>query len=166
MALVALILVLALACQDPTANNGVGNCQPTGHDEMGPFYRPNAPLRSIVGKGYLLEGTVRSVRGCQPLPHATIEFWLVNEKGEYDDHHRATVIADRKGRYLFESNRPGDYVGRLPHIHIRVTAQGHETLITQHYPEKGKATASFDMILAESVTAGPKGGPASLPGIN
>lgn len=147
------ILVLALACQDPTAKNG-GKCQPTAYDEIGPFYRPNAPLRSTVGKGYRLEGTVRSVRGCQPLPRATIEFWLVNEQGEYDEQHRATVLADRKGRYRFESNRPRDYVGRLPHIHIRVAAQGHETLITQHYPEKGKAAARFDMILAESDTAG------------
>ncbi|MCK4794365.1 MAG: hypothetical protein KAV87_62130 [Desulfobacteraceae bacterium] len=153
LALGALILILALACQDQPANN-VGDCQPTAYDEIGPFYRPNAPLRSTVGKGYLLEGRVRSVSGCQPLPRATIEFWLVNEQGEYDKDHRATVIADRQGRYQFESNRPSDYVGRLPHIHIRVAGQGHETLITQHYPEKGKATARFDMFLAESVTAG------------
>lgn len=146
-------LVLVWGCKDQTANVA-GDCQPTPYDEIGPFYRPNAPVRSKVGKGYLLKGTVRSVRGCQPLPGATVEFWLVNEQGEYDAQHRATVIADRKGRYKFESNRPSDYVGRMPHIHMRVSAKGYETLITQHYPEKGKATASFDIVLAGSATAG------------
>ncbi|MDF1578147.1 MAG: hypothetical protein RQ753_05410 [Desulfurivibrionaceae bacterium] len=127
------------------------NCRPTPYDEIGPFYRPNAPIRSSVGKGYLLEGTVRSAEGCKPLPGAVIEFWLVNEQGGYDDAHRATVIADQKGEYSFASNRPSDYVGRLPHIHIRVTAAGHQELITQHYPEKGKARGDFDLVLRKAI---------------
>lgn len=126
------------------------NCPPTPYDEMGPFYRPNAPVRTIVGKGYLLKGTVRAAQGCRPLPGAMIEFWLVNEQGEYDEAHRATVIADMNGEYSFECNRPTDYVGRLPHIHIRVTAEGHQELITQHYPEKGKSGAKFDLVLSEN----------------
>ncbi len=148
LALGALILLLASACQDQSVTDNTGNCQLTPYDEIGPFYRPNAPVRSRVGKGYILKGTVRSVRGCQPLPGAIVEFWLVNEQGDYDAQHRATVIADRKGRYKFESNRPSDYVGRLPHIHIRVSASDHESLITQHYPEKGRSAARFDIILA------------------
>ena len=35
-------------------------CPPTPHDEIGPFYKPNAPLRSRIGSGYVLYGTVRS----------------------------------------------------------------------------------------------------------
>ena len=147
LSLPVLMLILTVACQGQTADTA-NNCQPTAYDEIGPFYRPNAPVRSTVGKGYLLKGTVRSDTGCRPLPRAIIEFWLVNEQGNYDDAHRATVIADRKGRYSFESNRPSDYVGRLPHIHIRVSAKGHETVITQHYPEEGKSTAHFDLIIS------------------
>ena len=142
---ILLLITAGVACQDQAEYIGV--CEPTPYDEIGPFYRPNAPIRAKVGKGYLLKGVVRSVTGCQPLPDAVIEFWLVNEQGEYDDQHRATVIADRRGRYRFESNRPTDYVGRLPHIHIRVTSPGHQELITQHYPAEGNSTASFDMIL-------------------
>ncbi|MFO7604919.1 MAG: hypothetical protein R6W72_01270 [Desulfurivibrionaceae bacterium] len=129
---------------------GGENCQPTPYDEMGPFYRPDAPVRSSVGQGYLLEGTVRSAEGCKPLPAAVIEFWLTNEQGDYDDAHRATVIADQEGKYSFASNRPTHYVGRLPHIHIRVTAAGHQELITQHYPEKGEARADFDLVLRKT----------------
>ena len=145
--LLLVMLILPVACQSQTADT-TNNCQATAYDEIGPFYRPNAPVRARVGKGYQLKGTVRSVSGCRPLPEAIIEFWLVNERGNYDDTHRATVIADRKGRYSFASNRPVDYVGRLPHIHIRVSGKGHETLITQHYPAEGKSSARLDLILS------------------
>lgn len=141
-----LLLVLLLACQNQTTEI-TGDCRPTAHDEMGPFYRPNPPLRASVGKGYLLEGTVRSVKACRPLPGAILEFWLANPQGDYDEAHRAKVSTDRRGRYSFESNRPTDYIGRLPHIHIKVSAPGHETLITQHYPHTGRSAASFDLIL-------------------
>jgi hypothetical protein len=33
-------------------------CTPTPWDEIGPFYRPNAPERNSIGKGYALSGTV------------------------------------------------------------------------------------------------------------
>ncbi len=124
-----------------------GECPPTPYDEMGPFYKPDTPVRSSVGSGYQLEGQVKSAGNCRILAGAKIEFWLVNEKSEYDDDHRATVFSDRKGRYSFESNRPTDYVGRMPHIHIKVSARGHETLITQHYPQKGQSKGHFDLIL-------------------
>lgn len=142
--------VLTLVCcrQKPTTAT-TASCTPTPYDEIGPFYRPNAPLRDKVGAGYFLTGRVMSAQGCQPL-ESKIEFWLVNEQGEYDAAHRATVLTGNKGAYRFESNRPSDYVGRLPHIHIRVTAAGHEELITQHYPEQNTKTAIFDLVLVPS----------------
>ena len=123
------------------------NCEPTPYDEIGPFYRPDAPVRSKVGSGYVLRGRVLSTKGCQPLANSRVEFWLVNPKGEYDDAHRATVYADKKGYYDFECNRPTDYVGREPHIHMMVQAKGHEQLITQHYPKTGESEAKFNLIL-------------------
>jgi protocatechuate 3,4-dioxygenase beta subunit len=126
------------------------SCVATPHDELGPFYRPGAPLRDKVGSGYRLRGRVLSVQGCRPLPGSRIEFWLVNPRGEYDDAHRATLISDRDGYYSFESNRPTDYVGRLPHIHLLVTAEGHQQLITQHYPRQGQVSGDFDLVLEPS----------------
>jgi len=145
LVLPALFLLLP-ACdrEAPAPRNG---CQPTQYEEIGPFYRPDAPVRSRVGRGYELNGTVLSAGDCLPIPKAKIELWLVNPKGEYDDAHRATVFADRKGRYRFESNRPTEYVGRKPHIHIMVTAEGYEQLITQHYPRKGDSEGVFDLVL-------------------
>lgn len=122
-------------------------CQPTPWDEIGPFYRPNAPLRSMIGKGYVLSGTVRSAADCRPLPGARIEFWQTGTNGEYDDAHRATIIADQQGRYRLETDLPGGYARRPPHIHILVDLRGYAGLITQHYPKKGSKKATFDLVL-------------------
>jgi hypothetical protein len=90
----------------------------------------------------------RAVRcDCRPVRRARIEFWLVNEQGEYDDAHRATVVAGRDGRYRFVSNRPSGYDGRPPHIHVRVTARGYRTLVTQHYPRGSITSAVFPLVL-------------------
>lgn len=129
-------------------NNTFANtCEPTRPDMLGPFYTPDAPERSSVGKGYVLTGVVRSSRDCSPIEGALIEFWLTGPDGQYDDEHRATLISEEKGRYRFESNYPPAYFGRPSHIHIRVSAKGFKTLVTQHYPEKGAKEAVFDLIL-------------------
>ena len=141
-------VLLLCSCNDFSDTEISKNCEPTSFDEMGPFYRPNAPIRNRVGSGYFLEGKVLSSIKCAPLPKAKIEFWLVNSDGEYDDAHRATVIADSRGNYTFESNKPTDYYRRLPHIHMRITAHGHEELITQHYPKEGADRAEFDIVLS------------------
>jgi protocatechuate 3,4-dioxygenase beta subunit len=148
LALLVFFLVLSGCSEQPTEARS--DCRPTPYDEIGPFYRPNAPVREAVGEGYLLTGAVLSAGDCRPLPGARIEFWLVNPQGQYDDAHRATVFADSQGRYRFQCNRPTDYVGRKPHIHIMVTADGHEQLITQHYPRENTAEAVFDLVLEDA----------------
>ena len=125
-------------------------CKPTGPDMLGPFYKSGAPVRSTVGKGYIMNGIVKSSRDCSPIKRARIEFWLVNPWGSYDDEHRATVFSDATGSYRFESNVPKPYFDRPPHVHIRVSAEGYKTLVTQHYPEKGKTHASLDLVLNPS----------------
>ena len=122
-------------------------CPPTPPDMKGPFYKPDAPLRSSVGKGYVMTGTVKSAQDCTAIAGAAIEFWLTNPEGDYDDQHRATVISDRSGAYRFESHRPTDYGFRPPHIHLRVTAEGFKPLVTQHYPEESITEARFDIVL-------------------
>jgi protocatechuate 3,4-dioxygenase beta subunit len=125
---------------------GAAACSPTRGDALGPFYEPDAPVRSKVGTGHVLRGTVRSSADCRPIPAARVELWLAGPRG-YDDEHRATVIADAAGRYAFESDLPQPYGRRPPHIHVRVAHEGYRTLVTQHYPEKGQAEATFDLVL-------------------
>jgi protocatechuate 3,4-dioxygenase beta subunit len=122
-------------------------CTPTPHDEIGPFYRPNSPVRNRIGSGYVLKGTVRSAATCKPIPGARIEFWQAGPDGTYSDDLRATVFADERGRYRLETSFPPPYARRPPHIHILVDMRGYAGLITQHYPKAGKKGARFDLVI-------------------
>jgi protocatechuate 3,4-dioxygenase beta subunit len=125
-------------------------CAATRPDALGPFYKPGAPLRASVGAGHMLTGVVRSLAGCGPIAGARLEFWLAGPGGQYDDNHRATAISDAAGRYRFESNFPPPYAGRPSHIHIRVSAEGYQTLVTQYYPGPGQSQGAFDLVLVRS----------------
>lgn len=129
------------------AENLRSSCKPTSQDALGPFYKPNAPLRTSVGKGYVLSGLVKSSKDCSPIGGARIEFWLAGSDRQYDDDHRAAMLSDKSGAYRFESNFPPGYSGRPPHIHIRVTADGFKTLVAQHYPIKNQTQATFDLVM-------------------
>jgi protocatechuate 3,4-dioxygenase beta subunit len=138
------IVLLLLTTNEPAL---AVTCSPTPWDEIGPFYRPNAPKRTSIGKGYIVSGTVRSAGDCRPLGNVRIEIWQAGPDGTYDDAHRATLFSDRSGRYRLETSAPPPYGRRPPHIHILVDAKGFEGLITQHYPKKGKRSATFDLVL-------------------
>lgn len=142
-----IIIILLFGLNFSFANAESFECAPTPADSKGPFYKPDAPVRSFVGKGYILTGTVKSAQDCSPIPDARIEFWLANPDGDYDDEHRATVFSGESGSYRFESNFPPKYTFRPRHIHIRVSAEGYKTLVTQHYPEKGTSGGEFDLVL-------------------
>ena len=122
-------------------------CAPTPPDALGPFYKPKAPLRESVGSGYELSGVVLSTKNCTPIPHARIELWMAGPDGDYKDDYRATVIPDAAGNYYFESHLPLSYFSRPPHIHVRVSAEGFKTLITQHYPASGSKKGRLDLVL-------------------
>jgi protocatechuate 3,4-dioxygenase beta subunit len=131
-----------------SASSEAARCVPTRADALGPFYEPGAPVRSRVGSGYVLTGRVAAAPTCRPVARAKIEFWLANRRGDYDDAHRATIFAGRFGAYRFQSNKPPAYGSRPPHIHVRVTARGYRTLVTQHYPRRDQRRAVFNLILS------------------
>ena len=122
-------------------------CRPTPPDSLGPFYKPDAPERESVGSGYWMQGVVRAASSCVPISGARVELWMTGPDGEYDDAFRATVYSKTDGAYRFQSHHPKDYFGRPPHIHIRVSADGFQTLVTQHYPSPGDEQEDFDLVL-------------------
>ena len=126
---------------------GEATCRPTAPDSEGPFYKPNAPERVSIGSGLVVSGLVRTAGSCAPLPRARIEWWQANPQGDYDDLHRATQTADAEGKYSFETDFPGRYPGRPPHLHVKVSAPGHRTLTTQLYPRPGQTELAFDFVL-------------------
>ena len=122
-------------------------CVPTPPDAEGPFYVPDAAMRSATGRGLAVTGTVRSAAGCGYLAGARLEWWSADPQGRYDDAHRATQSADAAGRYRYETDFPGRYPGRPPHLHVRVSAPQHRVLVTQLYPRPGQPTLELDFVL-------------------
>lgn len=109
------------------------SCTPTRAD-VPANYKADAPVRNKIGAGgYRIEGIVMRL-DCAPVPEARIEFWHVNADGNYDDDHRATVVADELGRYRLDTTRPVAYGGGPVHVHIRVSRPD-KSLVAIHFPQ-------------------------------
>lgn len=146
---VVLILVLLGCIAGAGATSAASPpCAPTRADSLGPFYEPNAPERDHTGQGLVISGTVRSARDCGPLGGAVIEWWAANPRGDYDQAHRAMQRASADGSYQYTTDFPGRYPGRPLHVHVRVSAPGHRTLVTQVYPQPAQTALSVDLVLA------------------
>ena len=112
-------------------------CTPTRPD-VPANYKADAPVRNKIGTGgYRIEGVVMRV-DCAPVPEARIEFWHVNAEGNYDDDHRATVVADERGRYRLDTTRPVAYGGGPVHVHIRFSRPG-KSVVGIHFPQGAPA---------------------------
>lgn len=124
-----------------------GNCQTT-KDILGPFYRPDAPIRKdLTYSG--LKGTIVNLRGkvfsedCStPLKNVLVEIWHCNAEGQYDNeskefNQRARAYTDETGNYSFKTILPGKYLNgelfRPSHIHFRVSSEQTKELVSQIY---------------------------------
>jgi catechol 1,2-dioxygenase len=131
------------------AGNGyVGDCETTS-DILGPFYRPESPVRSnlvIKGeKGELVEllGKIKHQDCTTPYKNAKVELWHCDGNGVYDNSstdfkYRGTTFSDENGIYSFQTVLPVSYdVGngqiRPAHFHMMITAEGYQPLVTQLY---------------------------------
>jgi protocatechuate 3,4-dioxygenase beta subunit len=112
--------------------------RPTRTTGPGPFYKADAPraetLTSEGGAGLPLavSGRIVDTRG-ENLEDAVLEVWHADHGGRYDMegfHGRGVIPVRGGGAYRFQTLMPGDY-GPGRHIHYRVTAPGHRTLVTQ-----------------------------------
>ncbi len=149
----AVLIVARLGMPDAPAKGSAppptpARCQLTQGSGGDPFFKPNAPVRSKVGTGFVLTGVVRSGIDCAAMRGVRVELWLRGPDGQYDDVHRGTVITDGSGRYRFESNFPG---GGFPHIHVRVAAAGHRPLEVRYVPRSGATTGALDLVLEPEV---------------
>jgi len=122
---------------------------PTTTDILGPFYRPGAPFKTDLvqqgTKGEILHfnGIIFGKDGKTPVNGALVEIWHCNENGVYDNTsdnyiYRASQKTTANGKYNFKSILPVPYAvssaqTRPAHIHMRVSANGVQDLITQIY---------------------------------
>ena len=139
-----LCVILVVVAGGPIA----AQCKPTPGTVLDLEYTPTAPKRGNVGSGFILTGTVFGDDNCKPIAGATVEFWLAGPDG-YTEKLRGTVVADRNGRYRFESPFPvASSGGPGPHIHMNVAADGFVAIETEIFPSRGRASATFDIVLA------------------
>jgi protocatechuate 3,4-dioxygenase beta subunit len=122
-------------------------CPPTDADMLGPFYVAGAPELRRTGEGLAVRGVARSTRECTALPGAKIEWWSANATGEYDALHRATQITARDGRFRYTTDMPAKYPGPPVHLHVKVSAPGHKTLVAQVYPKPSQKEVALDFVL-------------------
>jgi protocatechuate 3,4-dioxygenase beta subunit len=142
----ALLAALVLAAPATTASDANG-CQPTLGDAAGPFGRGMPPVRSSIGRGHVLTGTVLSAADCKPLARARVELWQAGRNGRYTRAGSATVFTDRAGRFRLEGPYPPAYEGREPHIHMRIQATAHEPLLTRYVPARGARRGTVRLVL-------------------
>jgi protocatechuate 3,4-dioxygenase beta subunit len=127
--------------------NFSGDCETT-NDILGPFYRPDAPIRSnlttegLIGTRIELKGKVYKSDCITHLKNALVEIWHCNTNGEYDNeskdfNQRGRLITNDEGEYSFLTIIPGKYMNgklyRPAHIHYRVTEENSNELVSQIY---------------------------------
>lgn len=125
----------------------VGDCETTS-DILGPYYRPNSPVRNNLrikgepGDPVELSGYIRHNDCSTPYKNAKVELWHCDVKGVYDNQssefrYRGTTFTDEKGFYSFQTIFPVAYAGegyiRPAHFHLVITAEGYQPLVTQLY---------------------------------
>jgi hypothetical protein len=114
---------------------------PTTAQTEGPYFKAGSPERSSLadattqGTHLTLNGTVLGT-DCAPLAGVLVDVWQADASGAYDNAgygFRGHVVTDANGRFTVETVVPGEYPGRTPHIHMKLTPQGGSTLTTQVY---------------------------------
>ena len=128
----------------------VGDCETTS-DILGPFYRPDSPVREnlvikdLPGEIVELSGTVRHKDCSTGYKNARVELWHCSHDEVYDNdsdefRYRGTTYCDENGNYKFTTQMPVPYDAgggeiRPAHFHMMFTAPGYQSLITQIYFE-------------------------------
>ena len=130
---------------DLTGPDGVvGRCEKTGSDALGPFHVAGAPFRSVLagagepGDRVTVSGVVYGPDCKTPLAGAIVDVWHADASGQYHTSAqsyrlRGQMRTDARGRYEFDSVRPGHYDGRPRHYHLIISSAGHVPLTTQIY---------------------------------
>lgn len=150
--------------------------KPTPAEVEGPFYPvidqqdKDFDLTKIKGRQAVADGTHIIVKGRitditgQPVDNAIIDVWQANARGRYRHPHDsnpqpldpnfqgwAIISSGKDGEFHFKTIKPGAYPAsktwtRPPHIHFKISGQGHDPLITQMYFPEEKLNAR-DLLL-------------------
>jgi len=129
---------------DTAPDGPTPECLETDVDQLGPYYRADAPFRTdlnithAAGVPLVIRGQVFGPDCVTPIARALLDPWQADDDGIYDNataafEFRGRLYADDAGRYEFRTVLPGYYVPRPRHVHLKVDAPGYVSLTTQIY---------------------------------
>ncbi len=138
-------------------------CDETKENPEGPFYSAGAPWRDtlldagMAGTLLTIRGHIRGVGlGCEPIQNASLDVWQADSVGRYDRRGfvlRGRIATKSDGSYELRTIVPGYYLDggkyRPSHIHVKVTAPGYITLVTQLYFKDDPYSAADALFLPE-----------------
>lgn len=145
----------------------------TENNWEGPFYKPGAPLRSVLlekgmaGTPLTVTGRVLDTRG-RALKGALLDIWHADHTGTYDNKGftlRGKLYTDDEGRYTLRTIKPlyyGDPDDKRPaHIHVKASSGNSPILTTQLY-FKGDPWNYHDPAVRPSLIMAPRREPDGL----
>jgi protocatechuate 3,4-dioxygenase beta subunit len=131
-------------------------CTLTPEQIEGPFYLDQARIREDISEGKpgvplrLVLHVLDASASCAPIPRAAVDVWQCDALGIYSGYEgaaieprhvepvddktflRGTQVTDRTGGVRFRTIYPGWYLGRTPHVHLKVRV-GAKVATTQLY---------------------------------
>lgn len=131
-------------------------CTLTPEQIEGPFYLDKALIREVISEekpGVPLQLTLRVLEAsasCAPIPRVAVDVWQCDALGIYSGYEgaaiaprhvepvddktflRGTQLTDGTGGVRFRTIYPGWYMGRTPHVHLKLRV-GEKAATTQLY---------------------------------
>jgi len=131
-------------------------CTLTPEQIEGPFYLDKALIREVISEGkpgvplQLVLRVLKASASCAPIPKAAVDVWQCDALGIYSGYEgaaiaprhvepvdektflRGTQLTDGAGGVRFRTIYPGWYLGRTPHVHLKLRV-GAKVATTQLY---------------------------------
>ena len=147
LVILPLLLASAVLATVAVTASAAAACPASVPDGFGPFGKGTPPVRAKIGTGHVLTGVVLSSLDCKPIRRARVELWQANKQGRYVRAGSATVFTNAQGRFRLEGPLPPSYEGRPGHIHLRVSAPGHEQLLSRYEAVAGARRGTVRLVL-------------------
>jgi len=135
-------------------------CTLTPEQIEGPFYLDQARIREDISEskpGVPLRLVLRVLdasASCAPIPRAAVDVWQCDALGIYSGYEgaaiaprhvdpvddktflRGTQLADRVGGVQFRTIYPGWYLGRTPHVHLKLRVGAKAATTQLYFPDE------------------------------
>jgi len=135
-------------------------CTLTPEQIEGPFYLDQARIREDISEGKpgvalrLVLHVLEASASCAPIPRAAVDLWQSDALGIYSGYEgaaiaprhvepvddktflRGTQLTDRAGGVRFQTIYPGWYLGRTPHVHLKVRVGAKAATTQLYFPDE------------------------------